>query len=411
MYDNDYDSYIGIKAGGGKYNISVISAIAFLYFTRYSFLSFATTFSLSTAFVGGSMLILFFTFLIFYTVKYQKNIAWDGILLILFVWIFFEITIKIHPEYQYRYIDDYHNGRFSMQKIFTFGAGIYTYYLVRLFKHSKDKLYNLFSVIAYIILFFDIWTAFIGRSEEYSMGFGYQMELAAIMFLARYLEEKKSKVHLLLSLICIGMGVLYGSRACVIGYILFLIICMLWKRRFQWKQLLLSGMALLAAVAVNSTAMMMAVYNLASSLGFQSRTLYLLAMGNILGSDTARQDRLWPAVIEQLNKMPWYRGMGAYGDRTLYSTYYGYCHNFILEILATFGILIGGIFLLWMLIQFVKVIINNKDYNGLMTIVFGCFALGKLFFSNTFWQEPYFWAFLAMLVNCAYQRRKSKAQE
>ena len=60
MYENDYDSYIGIKAGGGKYNISVISAIAFLYFTRYSFLSFARTFSLSTAFVGGSMLILFF---------------------------------------------------------------------------------------------------------------------------------------------------------------------------------------------------------------------------------------------------------------------------------------------------------------------------------------------------------------
>jgi hypothetical protein len=29
-------------------------------------------------------------------------------------------------------------------------------------------------------------------------------------------------------------------------------------------------------------------------------------------------------------------------------------------------------------------------------------------FSSTFWQEPYFWAFIAMLVNCSLQRRMAR---
>jgi len=408
MYEKDYDSYIGVKVESGKKNISVICAIAFLYFTRYSFLSFATTFSISTALVGGSMMILFLALLFYYTLSNPSRIPWDGVLIVFLILLFFQITILIHPEYQYRFDDAYHDGRFSAQKIFQFGAGLYTYFLIRLFRRSKGKLYKLFSVIAYVILFFDIWVAFIGRSEEYSMSFGYQMALAAIIFLARYLEESKQKIHLLLSLFCIGMGVLYGSRACVITYVLFAVVYMLWKGKFEWKHLLIGALGLMAAISINSTAIMKIVYKAAASIGFQSRTLYMLSVGDIMGTDSSRQVRLWPVLIEQLKNMPFYKGMWAYGDRTLFPTYYGYCHNFILEILVTFGILVGGAFLLWMFIGFIRTIRHNKDTNGLMTVVFGCFALAKLSFSNTFWQEPYFWTFIAMLVNCAAQRRKEK---
>jgi O-antigen ligase len=85
-----------------------------------------------------------------------------------------------------------------------------------------------------------------------------------------------------------------------------------------------------------------------------------------------------------------------------------YAHNFVLEILLTFGKALGGLFLIWMLVQFIKVIMYHKDENGLLTIAFGSFALCRLMFSSTFWQEPYFWAFLAMLVNCSLQRRRAR---
>lgn len=407
MMIRDHDKYIDIALRIGKpCRISVICAIAFLYITRYSFLSFATSFSLSTALVGGGMMIMFFLFFAYFTLTARKNIPWDGVLLVLSAILFFVVTIRVHPEYQYRYDDAFHGGRFSASHVFTFGAGIYTYYIIRLFKNSGDKLYSLFSVIAYVILFFDIWAAFFRRSEEYSMGFGYQMEIAAIVFLANYLEEKKGKTKLLLSIICMGMGVLYGSRACVIGYVVFAILYLLWKRRFELKLFFLCFMGLIGAIAINIPKFMRFVYDMFSRLGFQSRTLYLLSKGDIMATDTSRQDIIWPAVIKQLKSRPWYSGMGAYGDRTLYSTYYGYSHNIVLEMLATFGILLGGLFLIWMIVQFCKTIIYNRDKNGLMTLIFGCFALGKLFFSNTFWQEPFFWMFLASLINCSYHRKK-----
>ncbi len=389
--------------------ISLLCMVAFFYLSRYSILQFARSFSLSTAVVGGSMLLIFVGSLFIYTLKKPGNIAWDGIALVILTYLFFRITLLRHPEYQYRFDDAVRDGQFGYRMIFTFGAGIYAYYLIRLFRDDGDKLYKLYSVIAYVIPCFEIWKLFFNRSNEYEMVFGYQMELAAILFLASYLNERRRVFKLLLSVACIAIGVLYGSRGCIIGYVAFVALYLFWKNKMDWKQFLLVFAAFLGAVAFSSQRIMMLTYQLFASIGLKSRTLYYLAQGNILAVDTARQDRIWPVYIAKMRSMSIFSGLGAYGDRTLISTYYPYAHNFILEILLTFGVFPGGLFLLWMLFEFIKVIRYNKDACGLMTIIFGSFALCRLFVSATFWQETYFWVFLAMLVNCKRDRKRKRA--
>ena len=410
MNIRELDSYIELGLGNNKrLRISLLCATAFLYLTRYSVLQFARSFSLSTAIVGGSTLLLFLGCFLVYTIKRPYNIAWDGILLVVSMYLFFRLTLMFHPEYKYRFVDAVRDGRFGFRAVFTFGAGIYAYYLIRLFRDDGDKLYRLYSVIAYAIPCLEIWKLFFNSSNEYEMVFGYQMELAAILFLAGYLNERRSVLKLLLSVGCIAIGVLYGSRGCIIGYVLFFALYLFWKNKMNWKQFLLVSVVFFGAVSVNSPMIMSFIYDLFASIGLKSRTLYYLAQGNILAVDTARQDKIWPKYISKMRSMSIFKGLGVYGDRTLISTYYPYAHNFVLEILMTVGVFLGGLFLLWMLFQFIKVIRRNKDACGLMTIIFGSYALSKLFVSSTFWQETYFWAFLAMLINCSRDRNRKRS--
>ena len=154
----------------------------------------------------------------------------DGILLYILCAVFFAVTIEIHPEYMNRFRDIYNDGRFSAYSVFALGAGIYTYYIIRLYNGNADNLYNTFRMIPYIIFFLNLGTL-INRSAEYAMDFGYQMEMAAILFLAQYLDEKQKPHKLIFSFVAIFLGVIYGARATILGYVIFIALYMIWKTR------------------------------------------------------------------------------------------------------------------------------------------------------------------------------------
>lgn len=400
------DRNISLTLGKRNIHISLLSVIGFLYISRSSILTFARQFSLTTIF-GGIILVGFLLALFVFSFSDYRNICIDGILLVLIIAAFFFFTLLAHPEYSYRYEDPLHDGRYSATAIFKYGAGIYFYYIIRLFRNEEQKLFKLYKVIAFSILLFDTW-ALMNRTAEYSMTFGYQMEMAAIIFIMLFLRERKKRYYLFLSIITIALGVLYGSRGCIIGYVVFIVLYFIWDGHINFKKILLMILGVIAALIYSSETLMMLIYRFFNSLGFHSRTLYFIAAGDVLAVDQARQKYIWPELFEELKNMPLFKVYGAYGDRYLLSNRWVYAHNFVFEILLTFGFIIGGAILLWMLVQFIIVIRKNKDVDGLLAIVFGSFALCRLFFSSSFWMEPYFWAFIAMLINCAAKRRKQK---
>ena len=387
--------------GEGYKQFSLLSLITILYMCRSSCTNFAKAIGVSTTITAGLILTSAFCIIILYSLLNLKEIRVDGIVLVLLCAALFAITIRIHPEYSARFEDVYNDGRFSARSIFNFGAGIYTYYIFRMFGTDIDLIYDTYKPIPYIVFFLNLPTMLFGTSE-YAMDFGYQMELAAIVFLAQYLHEGgKKKVKLAFSCLAMLFGVLYGARASILGYLVFIVCYLIWKKKVTIGRLALVVLAIIGAVVYNSHFLMMGVYNFFSSIGLSSRTLYLIATGDILASDYARQERIWPVLIKKLSESTLFKMYGAYGDRYYLNSHYPYAHNIALEILMTFGKFFGWIILVLILFNFVRTCARNKTTGGILTLALGCFSLCRLMVSSSFWIEPYFWVFLAMMVNCA----------
>ena len=405
------DKGILFQIGNRRYEVTLLGLLTFFFFCRLSFLNFAKTFHLPFNLVVYSIVLILIGTFVLYTFRSPKNISWDGIVLIGAMAVFFAATLYFHPEYQDRFNDAPHNGRFSAEAVFQIGSAIYAYYVIRLHRFDAKKLYDIFKCIAWFLLFLNIWTIAFNREDAYSMDFGYQMAMAAILFMAVFLYEKKKLLYLFLSGGSIAAGVVYGSRACVIGYAVFIAAYMIWQHRMTLRQFFLLFLGLLAVLVYNSRTIMMGIYNLLVSMGLNSRTLRLIAEGDIMAADTARQDSIWPDMIARLKSASVFKIRGAYGGRYLLDTKWAYEHNIILELFMTFGIVLGTLFLIWMIVRFLQALHYDKDHAGLLTLAFGCFSICRLMLSNTFWQEAYFWAFLAMLVNCAGMIRRRKRAE
>lgn len=401
------DKEITIKINNKKLSISILSVIAFLYFSKPSFLNFSRVIGFSLPVTTKIILIPCLLLLIYYTAVKPRNICWDGIALILLALLFFYITIKLHPEYEDRYNDIYNNGRFSSSSVFKFGAGIYCYYIIRLFKFDSDKLYKLFSYLPFAILFLNIGRLII-HDAEYRMDFGYQMEIVAMLFLLQYLNDENShRTKLYCSIIIMFLGVIYGARASIIGYIIFILLFILWKKKVTARQFVLIVLGLLSACIYNSQSIMTYIYNWILNLGINSRTLYLIASGDIMSADTSRQDRIWPLLINYINELSFFNIPGAYTDRYLLPSYYPYAHNIFLEIIVTFGKCFGGILIISIILLAI-ISFKNKNKNGALVLVFGSFSISRLFFSSSIWIEPYFWAFLAIMINSILELNKEK---
>ncbi len=392
---------IRIKTVKDRYKeISLLSIITFLYMCKSSFTNCATAIGVSTTITAGVILISAIGLLLFYTLANLKDIRFDGIFLVLACVAFFANTIEIHPEYIYRYQDIYNEGRFSAAAVFGLGAGIYTYYIFRLYGTDVELIYDTYKPIPYFIFFLNIPTMLKG-SYAYAMDFGYQMELAAILFLVQYLHGDKKKGKLILSGFAMFFGVIYGARASILGYLVFIVFYLIWKKKATVERIIFLGVAISGTLIYNSRIIMMGMYNWISSMGIESRTLYLIATGDILASDYARQNKIWPVLTKLINESSLFKVYGAFGDRYYLSPLYPYAHNMVLEILVTFGKFFGGIILILIVYHFIKTCVRNRGTGGILTLAFGCFCICRLMFSSSFWMEPYFWVFLAMMVNCA----------
>ena len=397
-----------IRTEWKRFEVTFLTVFTLFFFCRLSFLNFAKAFGIPLMLMVNVIVAVMLVFGFLYTFSSEKNICWDGIVVILAAWLFFELTLVFHPEYQYRYLDELHSGRFSFEAVFSFGSAIYAYYVIRLHAGNPDHLYRIYRFMPYALLFLNIGTLLFNRSDAYSMDFGYQMALAAMLFMAVYLHEKSKPHRLILSFCCIAAGVLYGSRACIIGYGLFIVLYFIWQRKMTARLFAVFALAAAALTAFFSQTVMMWIYRFFSGIGLNSRTLYLLAQGNILAADTARQDKIWPALFSILRRTPLFKAYGAYGGRYHLASNWAYEHNIVFEMLFTFGIILGSLILIVLIVTFVRVLIKDRSTTGLLTLVFGCFSLSRLFLSNTFWQEAYFWAFLAMLVNASLKIRKER---
>lgn len=385
--------------------------MTFLFFTHTTLVNFFTIIGFSGILVAGALLLLQGAAFAAHLFTKKQLDTWDAVGLYVLIGLVFLATAITHPEYM-PYLDGtMSSGNYEvLDSVFRFGRGIYAYYIIRQYQYRSEELFRLLKAVA-ACLFLNIGSIFT-MDTSYSMGFGYHMEMTALIFLAEYVNiskehrQQKTIVSLVLSFTAIILGILFGSRACVVGYALFILVTLFFKGKPNLRQITLAGLLMVAILIITSKPIMTAVYNTVEGLGFNSRTLYYISRGDLM-NDQARQTKIWPMLGEVIHNSSLFKMHGAYADRYYLTGRFVYAHNIVFEIILTFGKFLGSIIILLMVWGTVQVWRKNKNITGVITILFGLYSIAKLWFSSSFWYEPYFWAFLAMLVNSRKEQKKT----
>ena len=89
-------------------------------------------------------------------------------------------------------------------------------------------------------------------------------------------------------------------------------------------------------------------------------------------------------------------GLGLAGDRLLVG---GYVHNFFIEVLAHFGVVMGSILLVWFMVRLIMSVKNNTKHihKYEMIIIWIALGLAPLMVSSSYLININFWILLGLM--------------
>lgn len=347
----------------------------------------------------------------------RKYLKIDFVLLMVWTIMFLLLTLLFHPEYEYFYS----RPEFGVwDHVLIPYRGIYAYLFIRLLDEPKKIMkcmkisgWLMFALFGYQILLFirrGFWYGVAGANDRaqlsYSVSFGYDVLLFALLFLYNAFKDKKLS-DIVASGISVGMILLGGSRGPILFIGVFIVLYILRELKESRRKILLITFTTLTTVFLYLfyEVILAFVAVIIDNMGFSSRFITTLLSGTIT-SDSGR-NKIWGAAIAMIKTKP--LGYGAMGSRSIISEliYAGYPHSIVLEILIDYGVIVGGVILLIFLINTIQILFTHKreEWSGIF-LVFFCAAC-SLFISLTYWSIPSFWGSLGIGV-CCYRSVKTQ---
>lgn len=369
-----------------------------------------------------SLVILYSLFLVA-ILKSPKRLKLDAIILLIINALLFFISYLMHPEYG--------DVMFRLptwnifDAVFTFNSGMFAYLFFRM-EDSPKQLRKCMDYSAYILFFWCLMRIVsainsggfnkinangVTWKSTYDMSVGYRLLFVSIVFYLKSMDAKKLKCifYRLLAVIASILMVIYGSRSAVASFILFWILYTLFGDKENKsvnviiKKIVILLVVLVSYYVLTNKVVLTSINDLFNSFGVNSRMLNSLIEGSF-ELDKGR-NRMWTSVINLIKEHP-ILGSGIYADRHISGIY---CHQIILEILLNFGIIFGGIFLIILIMNILKMVIFCKDREWrVIFITFLSLALIRLNISSSFWYDTNFWVCIAIVVNYKRYKRLNK---
>ena len=260
------------------------------------------------------------------------------------------------------------------------------------------KYYSLFSVVLYEYMIFSKSTGL----KNY-MGFGYNF-LMIISFLMLYSAVYKKSILFVLTIFMSMQMLLYGPRmGWLLTAILYLIVVMIKVKKIWWKILL----SLVSVVgAINYRALVLGVINLfINRTNTLTVTLYRLRQ-TLEGNSTSEEllgvrHILFSRSLELIKQYPLF-GVGIGGFQKKAGIPFSYPHNIILEIFLDFGIVLGTVFIIFIVWLIVKSLIDAKEKkleSYLLLMIWLLLNFLRLFVSQSYVCENIFFAVICLAMN------------
>ena len=291
---------------------------------------------------------------------------------------------------------------FASASIKTYFTTFFPFIFVGLAIRDFDDLDNTLNLFTRIVICASvIWIAIIvfnvnrGIRVAY-MGISYYVLPSCLLRIYYYFRDRgyANFIWMIISLLC---HIIWGTRGPVLFAFLFFALCILWnnqnKKRTAIKLFLLSVVVII--LYINFFSILNWTNNIFLSMGLKNGGIIRLLSGTDL---TDGRIDLINQTLPYINEHSVFGG-GIYCDRLLLN---GYVHFLPVELICDFGIFLGCILFIILLIFIIKSIISIKDFHDFRwAIIWIAIIVGfaKLFLSGSYLEEPYFYFLLGLLAN------------
>lgn len=268
--------------------------------------------------------------------------------------------------------------------------GIYAYSI-----EDKEVFYNVFLKGSFImagvlsLMFFHN-----SKDSAYSMSFSYALLVPTLFHINEWLRNKKLR-YLLIFVLEIGAIIVYGSRGAMLSVAFFFIIKIFLGEMSLIKKIstVLGILFVVFVFLYNFDKIGSIILENLAKKGYYSRSLSLLFAGKI-DHDSGRL-QLFSYYFDLIYQKP-FMGWGILGGWI--NSGLG-PHNMIIEILLAFGVILGGMISLSLLIlQFRVFFVKSKSCRDLIAIYMSiCVVLFMV--SGNFHTNPNFFIFIGLVLS------------
>lgn len=228
---------------------------------------------------------------------------------------------------------------------------------------------------------------------SYSMSLSYYMLLPTIMFLDELNDRFSLKMFVLVGtsmLIILSLGS-RGAVLCIAIFIILKFIRPNSKRTYKKTITRYSVMSIGIIALLFADEIIMFVYTFLQRFGINSRTLALLLRDNI---HLSGRDILYNKIALEILERPFF-GIGLAGDRQVLG---GYAHNFIIEVMSNYGVIIGAILSVIIVLLVIQSMFTNVYLKYNLAIIWLCIGFVHLMVSSSYLIDLKFWVFLGVMI-------------
>ena len=239
-----------------------------------------------------------------------------------------------------------------------------------------------------------IFATGVGVREDY-MTFSYcLLPFTALQLLSCLKKNSIKKIVFLI--IASGVHILTGTRGPVICIFVCFVMGVFFsdiKKKTRVTLVLLGsalGLFIASPLFSSSVSYLNAIF---LNMGIKNRILTKILSENFWVS-TGRQD-VANVVLRAIAQRP-FTGYGFLGDRSFQNG--GYPHNFVLEVWCQYGVVLGSVIVISLLVVFFRVLSKRKNNRTLLIVLFSVTYV-KLMMSGTYPVEGMFFFLLGLCLN------------
>lgn len=288
-----------------------------------------------------------------------------------------------------------YNKFFFMEIAETFVINIFPIFVIIMCIKDSEILLDLLIKTSRYLVAFSVFVVILSLQIDntYSMGFANSLTLPVILTLFDYYKTKKLYKFGLFFVGCFSIIVL-GSRGALLG-IAFYAIVLLCKGLKSKKNRFKTGLLIILIICgfIFYEELINLSICILDKMNIYSRTLYLLL--NEQTHDSGR-NIIYGAIINEIKHNP-FQIRGIAGEYII--TNGAYAHNFILELLCDFGVVVGGISIIWIFWHIIQTIFNNFiEKESEVSMIFMATSIPVMFVSGSIWTTTYFWLWIALVI-------------